>query len=106
MPTKEELASWKEWAWARVTVSGRVCNTPCFLAHVCFTADSAGNATAAVYDGHGELEEVVIDIAALQHDETDERFDPPLYLRRGLYVKLGSNVTSLFVHFLPLREGH
>jgi len=106
MPTKEEMASWKEWAWVRATASGRVCLTPCLLAHASLTADAVGAAVAAIYDGHGEAEDVVMDLGAVQHGHTPYPFDPPLYLRKGLYVKKGVNVKSVLVHFLPLQEGH
>jgi len=101
-----EKKDWKEWQWNRSTASGRVCLTPCFLSHVSLTADAVGAAVAAIYDGHGTAEDKVTDLGAVQHGHTPYPFNPPLFLRKGLFVEIGANVKSVLVHFLPVPEGY
>ncbi len=95
---------WKRFQWDRIEASRRVCLTPCFLSHVSITPDAVGGATAKIYDGHGTAEGQVLDLGAVTSQQTEQHFDPPLFLQKGLYVEIGSNVVSVFVHYIALPE--
>lgn len=95
---------WKRLEYTRVTVDKKVCNRPCFLYAAHLVADTVGAATAVIRDGHDTGGEAVVDLATLTSSNDPRRFDPPIYLKKGLYVDVGSNVTSVLVHFMPTRE--
>lgn len=95
---------WKELVSDLVTADKKVSNRPCFLYGCSLVAGTGGAATAVIRDGHETTSEGVIDLAALTSSYDTRKFDPPLYLKRGMFVDVGSNVTSVFVHFMPVKE--
>lgn len=94
---------WKDLELDETAVDKKVSNGPCFLSAAHLTASSGGAATAIVRDGHDTTGEAKIHLAALTSATDPRFFNPPLFFRRGLYIDVGSNVTSLLVHFLPAR---
>jgi len=95
---------WKDLEYDRTVVDKRVSNRPCFLYAAHLVATTGGAATAVIRDGHDTSGEAVVDLAALTSSCDPREFDPPIYLKKGLYVDVGSNVTAVLVHFLPARE--
>ena len=95
---------WKGLEYDRAVVDKKVCNRPVFLYAAHLVAGTGGVATAVIKDGHDTGGEAVVDLAALTSSCDARRFDPPIYLKKGLYVDVGSNVTSVLVHFLPAKE--
>lgn len=95
---------WKELEYDRTAVDKKICNRPVFLYAAHLVASAGGVATAVIRDGHDTGGEPVVDLAALTSSCDPRRFDPPLYFKKGLYVDVGSNVTSVLVHFMPARE--
>jgi len=95
---------WKEIARERVTSNQVVCLSPCFLFAVDLISDTGGVSTAAIYDGEGTKDPAVVDLAAAVSESDRARFNPPIFLRRGLYVDVGSNVTAVTVQYLPIRR--
>ena len=77
---------------------------PCFLSAAHLTAGTGGAATAIIRDGHNTDAEAKVYMSALTSANDLRQFNPPLYFKRGLDLDVGSNVTSLLVHFLPERE--
>lgn len=95
---------WKNIEHQETAVDTKVCNGPCFLFAAHLTAGAGGVATAIVRDGHDTGGETKINLAALQSASDNRSFNPPLYFKKGLYLDVGANVTSLLVQFLPARE--
>ena len=95
---------WKKLEHDRTAVDKKVCNRPCFLYAAHLVAGSGGAATAVIRDGHDTGGETVVDLAALTSSNDPRKFDPPIYFKKGLYVDVGSNVTSVLVHFMPSRD--
>lgn len=99
-----QKAYWKELEYERVTIDGRVSNKPTFLYSVALVASTGGAATAVIRDGHDTSADAAIDLAALTSSYDFRKFDPPLYLKKGLYVDVGSNVTAVLVHYLETKD--
>ena len=95
---------WKGIEYDRTAVDKKVCNRPVFLYAAHLVASTGGVATAVIRDGHDTGGEAVVDLAALTSSCDPRKFDPPIYLKKGLYVDVGGNVTSVLVHFLPAGE--
>lgn len=95
---------WKELEHDRATADKKSCNRPCFLYAAHLTAGTGGAATAVIRDGHDSNGEIKVDLAALTSSKDNRNFDPPVYFKKGLYLDVGDNVTSVIVHFLPSRD--
>ncbi len=95
---------WKSWRWERITGTAIITTTPCFLSHVSLTNNGTAQSTAIVYDGHGSAGDKVLDLGAVQYAADVRTFNPPLFLRKGLYISIGSNVASLTVHYFSVPE--
>lgn len=98
------LGYWKELDRDLVTADKKVCNGPCFLYGAALVANTGGASTAVIRDGHDTSGEPVVDLACLTSSNDPRMFNPPIYLKRGLFVDVGSNVTSVMVHFLRARD--
>ena len=99
------MEEWKKVGWMRVTADSLISPEPCFLLSVCLVADTVGAATAVIRDGHNTSGEAVINLAALTSSKDDRYYGNPLFFKTGLYVDVGSNVTSVLVQWLPHRKG-
>jgi hypothetical protein len=95
---------WKETETERMTADGQAYGKPAFLYAAHLTANTSGAATATIKDGHSTAGEVKVDLAALTSSKDNRNFDPPIYCKRGIYVDVGENVTSVIVHFLPTKD--
>lgn len=95
---------WKELEYDRTTADKKICNRPVFLYAAHLVAGTGGAATAVIRDGHDAGGEAVLDLAALTSSCDPRRFEPPIYLKKGLFVDVGSNVTAVLVHFLVAKE--
>ena len=95
---------WKELEYDRSAVDKKVCNRPVFLYAAHLVATSGGASTAVIRDGHDSNGDIVIDLAALTSSSDIRKFDPPLYLKKGLFVDVGAFVASVLVHFMPARK--
>ncbi len=95
---------WKQLEHDLVTADKKVCNRPCFLYAAQLVGGTGGVSTAVIRDGHDTGGDSAVDLGATTSGNDSRNFDPPIYLKKGLYVDVGSNVTSVLVHFLPARE--
>ena len=95
---------WKEIEYDRTAVDKKVCNRPCFLYAAHLVATTGGAATTVIRDGHDTGGETVVDLAALTSSNDPRKFDPPIFLKKGLYIDVGSNVTSVLVHYMVARN--
>lgn len=96
---------WIKAGYSRVTADSLICPEPCFLLSVCLVADAVGAATAVIRDGHNTGGEAVIDLAAVTSNKDSRHFSTPLLFKKGLFVDVGSNVTSVLVQYLPYHVG-
>jgi len=94
---------WKELEFDETSVDKKFHNGPCFVSAAHLVASSGGVATAIIRDGHDTSGEAKIYLAALTSATDPRFFNPPIYFKKGLYVDVASNVTSVLVHFLPAR---
>ncbi len=94
---------WKELESEETSVDKKFSNGPCFLSAAHLTASSGGAATAIIRDGHDITGEAKIYLSALTSATDPRFFNPPIYFKKGLYVDVGLNVTSVMVHFLRSR---
>lgn len=89
-------------SYERVTADQVVCPTPCLLYMAHLAGGSGGASTAVIRDGHSTSADAVIDLAAPASGMDFVSFDPPILLKKGLYVDVGSNVTSVLVQYLSV----
>lgn len=98
------MTYWKELDHELVAADKKVCNGPCFLYGAALVSTTGGASTAVIRDGHDTSGDPAVDLAALTSSNDPRMFDPPIYLKKGLFVDIGSNVTSVLVHFLRARD--
>jgi len=91
-----DLKKAKDWTTAAITVSQLLSINPCFVKHICLTANTGGAATALIYDGEGANAELKLALSCLTSTHFEDDFEIPIYFQRGIYVAVGSN-TTLFV---------
>ena len=101
---EDQSELWQRVAVQRLTASGRVCLGPCYIFSCGLTADSAGVATASIYDGAGSGGDLIINLGCITSDKDFRSFPVPFYLRKGLYVAVGSNVEGVTIQYLSIRE--
>lgn len=98
--TREQLEAWaKDIRTERVTVDRCVAHGPCFIYHLAVAADTNGAATAVIYNGISEKADIKIDMTTITSYYAQHDFWPPMYFDRGIYVDVGSNVTSVIVRY-------
>lgn len=97
-------AYWKETQIERITADGQAFPRAAFLYAAHLTASTGGAATAVIRDGHATTADAKIDLAALTSSKDNRNFDPPIYFKKGIYVDVGENVTSVIVNFLPAKD--
>jgi len=94
-------AYWKKLEYDASNVDKKVCNRPCFLYAAHLTGSAGAVSTAIIRDGHDVTGEPVIYLAAVTSGNDIRSFDPPLYFKKGLFIDMVSNATSILVHYLP-----
>lgn len=97
-------AYWKRLEYVETAVDKKACNRPCFLYAAHLTGSAGAVATAIIRDGHDTGGEAVVHLAAVTSDNDTRNYDPPLYFKKGLYIDVVSNATSVLVHFMPEKE--
>ena len=99
---KAKLYFWKEIEIVRTAIDVRACQRPCFLFSAALAAKEAGTSTAVLRDGHDENAGAVIDLTAVLSTVDLRNYDPPVHFKRGLFIDVGSNVTSVVVQFIEV----
>lgn len=91
--------------FARLTADAVLANGPVWFAGAKITSDGAGIADVTFHDGvNASGPQLYTDKVTL--GESGDRFLPwPVYLERGLFVDVGSNVEEVFVLFRPAESG-
>jgi len=88
-------------SWTHLKGSGTVSDQPTFV-HGVIVTGSSGGATASVYNGQdAESGNLLSEIKVAANLSWQITFPQPLYCNRGVYVKFGSNITSVTVFWRP-----
>jgi len=96
----EEFLKWiKECSHMRVTADTLINPGPAYVIAVHLVAAAGGAATALIYNGHGTGGEAKIDLSAPPSSSDPRLFWPPLYFDKGIYIDVGSNVTSVLIQY-------
>ena len=108
MGLKSSLLDWKERSGAVETV----CSTatvqlesgPCLLIGVSVCGAAGGVGTASLSDGLAANAVKRFDFSTLASTTHAQEFHPPIKFRQGLYLVIGSNVTSVTVRYVPIKD--
>lgn len=94
----------KELQTVRVVSSAIVSKGPCILLCVHVAPSTQGNVYAVeVYNGENAQGVQMYDYRG-QYSPESTQFGWPIYCNRGLYLALSTNLTSVTVTILPLRD--
>jgi len=101
-PTTWQIRDWKNIAWEVVHKDRLLCGVPAFVFAMSIHSDGGGESDANVWNGQS----VDPGNRHFQLFCADERyrlanFMPPLYFSKGIYVKIGTNVESVMIQYLP-----
>lgn len=88
----------------RTTADLKVSPSPVDLFAVQIVSDGVGAADAKLIDGHNDGGENVMDLACAQGSSWSQFFPCPVPFNKGLFIDIGSNVTSVFVLIGTERE--
>lgn len=94
----------KEFATERLTGSSVVCNTPALIADILISNGTGGVGLSKLYDGSSTAGDQKADFNTLQSTTFQYWFDPPMWMNRGIYIEVGTNVTSITVRYKSFRE--
>jgi len=84
----------------RVTVTQKICKSPCLLKSILLSPDSSTNvADVTLYNGEGTGDPVLFTFYSGAGTTVLISFDEPLHCDRGLYVVIGSNVTEVLIQW-------
>lgn len=94
---------WERVKTVRVSTDQRLSEQFCFLVSAHLVADAVGAATAVIYNGYQTDPEKVIDLGCPVSG--NDSFSPclPVPCPKGLYVDVGSNVTSVVISYIEVR---
>jgi hypothetical protein len=95
---------WKSLDYDLTSADKKVCNGPCFVYAAHLVANSSGVGTAIIRDGHDASGAAVVSLSSLTSSNDPRKFDPPLYFKKGVFVDVVANVSSILIHFLPARD--
>jgi hypothetical protein len=100
----EFMDLWKTVRTERMAADRYVNPGPCYLFSATLVSTSAGVSTASIYDGAGTGGERKVDLSAYADGSDPRSWYPPLVFNQGLYIDVGSNVSSVVVQFLPIKR--
>ena len=102
---EKELARWRAWQLLEVSADKLVCDRPCFVAAISLVPAAAGASDAYVYNGHDAGGELKASLLSVTGDMIQERYAPPAYFNRGLYVDVDTNVQAVRILLLVDPKG-
>ena len=94
----------KSYNWDRFTDDNKVSNAPCSVGTVIITSDAQGVTDIILYDGESADDPVLCELRGPNTDSKVIHFQPPLLTQRGLYLVVGSNVTSVLIQYERCKE--
>ena len=90
--------------YQRVTSDQLVSRTPIWIYSLVITSNGTAEADATIYDGESTSGDAVLTLYTVDESMAQLVFPEPLYLHKGLYVDIGSNVTEVLVQYVTRRE--
>lgn len=94
--------------WTRLTGSQTLQSDPCYVFFLVLTAESGGAADIELYNGDNSDDPQVCTLKTHADTTRNLRWQIPLFLNRGAYIKVGSNVTDVVIQsgvFCEERDG-
>ena len=85
-----------------VTATRTVCNGPCLLFSAMIASDGVGEADGALHNGSNAGDEKLYDLFAADKTMDGLNLLAPVYFYKGLHVVVGTNVSSITVHYKKL----
>jgi hypothetical protein len=97
------MAKWPRSMELPFTADAIVTTHPCWLHSATILVSTTGG-DASLYEGQDAASgRLLITLKGSANVTNQRTYSPPLWLERGLYVDVGSNVTQVTVHFTPHR---
>ena len=97
---RNEIEEWaKDIRTERVTVSRCIASGPCYIHYLALSSNSSGAATATIYNGISAKGDLKVDMTCIDDYFDHQDFWPPMYFDRGIFVDVGSNVSSVMVRY-------
>jgi len=91
------LENYKKIGWRWCTNDQLISPGPVFLLAVMLTSTGAGAATVTIRNGHNTGDEIALVVSALANYTSPVSPVYPIYLDKGLFVDVGSNVAGALV---------
>ena len=85
--------------WIRTTVDRCLSKTQTLVATVIITPHNGKYGTITLYNGESTSDEQVILLQSGTTSTKVIRFNPPLFLHKGLYVDVGGDVDDVLIQF-------
>ena len=95
----EEIAELCKVRPELVSVTRTVCDGPCLLFSAQIASDGVGEADGALHNGSNAGDEKVYDLFAADECMDGLHLIAPVYFSKGLHVVVGTNVSSITVHY-------
>ena len=86
----------------RVTGSGRVADTPCFIYSVCGIGIAQSSNVYAIYDGQSTGGDLRFRLVAGTYASDFRLFASPLYFAKGIYIDFVTNGEEVVIQYLQL----
>jgi len=99
-----DLTKMVSYNWDRFTGSNKVSLAPCKVGTVIITSDGQGVTDVTLYDGESTDDPVLAELKGPDNTSKMIHFQPPLLTHRGLYLDVGSNVTSVLIQYERYKE--
>ena len=101
---KNLIFFWKASQNFYISADALVAKGPGFLYTIKMVVNSTDVGTSVVYDGYGTVGKKLFDLGAVKSSEVKNDYNPPLYFEQGLYIDVGSNITSISGQFVLTGE--
>lgn len=90
------------FGWTRVISDSAINTGPCVVAGLIINASVDGG-DVSLYDGNDALSGRLFDtFQGLANESKPIPFPAPVHFEQGIYIDVGSNITSVTVIWLPL----
>lgn len=90
--------------YQRVTSDQCVSPNPVWVYSLVISSNGTDEADATIYDGESTSGDQVMTLFCNDEEMAQVIFPEPLYLRKGLYVDVGTNVNEVLVQYVTDRE--
>jgi hypothetical protein len=98
----EEIAELKLIRPELVTVTRTVCDGPCLLFSAMIASDGSGEADGALHNGSNAGDEKLYDLFTVDESMDGLHLIVPVCFSKGLHVVVGTNVSSITIHYRKL----